>query len=396
MQVLYIHRTRGGGVEGVHINGIIDSFEQLGHSVTVLSPESEEEQEVVESAADKPVKPGLKTKVFNWVSGNVPELVFEFAELAYNLIAHRGARDILSEKRIDFIYERYAIFAFIGALIAKRRGIPLILEINYTSMSPLVRSRSKILSPFARKMDAWMFKQASGLAVVSSYLKDHLVNDFCIPASKIIVVPNAADPEKFLPRDVNVELKAQLGINEQKVIGFVGGFYPWHGVQLLLDAFISIEKDLGDAILLLVGDGPERTNIENKARSLGIEDKVLFTGKVAHDDLPDLIALFDVGVMPDSNLYGSPMKIFEYMAQAKPVIVPDYSPLLDVVENGKQGLIFNRNDVASLSDKLKEVVTQPELCTEMAKKARESVELEYNWQSNAQKNLDFISSYCGS
>lgn len=394
MKVLYMHRTRGTGVEGVHINGIVDSMEVLGHEVRVSSPESSDENHADKNSKVDD-KPGLKSRFFNLISGNIPELIFEFAELGYNLVSYRKAKHIVREFRPDFIYERYAIFAIVGAMLSKKASIPLVLEINYTSMSPLVRERSRLMSPFAKRVDAWLFKRASCLSVVSSYLRDHLVADYGIPEEKIIVVPNAADPEKFTPLPSDQVLAEKLGLREKTVIGFVGGFYPWHGVSLLLDAFVKIAESSPKAALLLIGDGPERDNIERKVRELSLSDRVIFTGSIPHKELPSYISLFDVGVMPDSNEYGSPMKIFEYMALGKPVVVPDYGPLEDVVVSGEQGVIFERKNVHSLSDALCQIMNNTGLRDSMAKNARNAIESKHNWLRNAEVNLEYISPFCG-
>ncbi|HID72588.1 TPA: glycosyltransferase, partial [Candidatus Micrarchaeota archaeon] len=111
--------------------------------------------------------------------------------------------------------------------------------------------------------------------------------------------------------------------------------------------------------------------------------RVLYAGRVAHDELAPCVATFTVGVMPDSNEYGSPMKIFEYMAAGKPVIGPDYGPLLDVIEEGKQGFIFSRGQVESLAQCLRQVLCDEELANSMGRNARDYVIKERNWINNA-------------
>src|SRR5262249_9581762 len=143
-------------------------------------------------------------------------------------------------------------------------------------------------------------------------------------ATRVVLTPNAANPAHFRP---DVEPVHDIGgrrIDTGPVVGFVGTFAPWHGLDLLVQAFARV-ADRFDAKLVLVGDGPERARIEQLCRSSGLAQRVAFAGTVSYADLPRYVAAFNIGVMPDSNDYGSPVKVFEYMASGKPVVVPDYA-----------------------------------------------------------------------
>lgn len=386
MKILYLHRTKGRSVEGVHIWSIVEAFRDMGHEVDVVSPDGSQNEYTALAANTSSTS--SERSLFSYMSSRVPEFVFELIEMAYNIVAFPKALLKAHRNGVQLIYERYAIFAFAGALLASSKKIPLILEVNYTSCSPLVRQRSKILAPFARWVDSWVFSHATSLAVVSSYLREHLIDDYGVDHKRIVVVPNAADPGKFAVDTSSADV--ENGASGNYVIGFVGGFYPWHGVELLVDAFQSIAEELPRARLLLVGDGPERAAIEKRVADYSLQSRVEFAGVVGHAALPSYISRFTVGVMPDSNVYGSPMKIFEYMAMAKPVVVPDYEPLLDVVEDGVQGVIFRRGEVRSLAQNMLRILRKRELITVMSANARAHIENERNWLRNAEINLDFI------
>ena len=111
-------------------------------------------------------------------------------------------------------------------------------------------------------------------------------------------------------------------------------------------------------------------------------------GKIDHDELPAYIAAFHVGVMPDSNDYGSPMKVFEYLAMGKPVVVPDYGPLLDVIEDNKEGMIFKKHDMMSLADCLDKILSDEALYERMSLLARRKIEEKHNWENNARAIVD--------
>ena len=386
MQIIYLHRTQGHGVEGVHIWSIANGLKNLGHRVTVVSPAG------AHSTQPQPTQPHKVTRkrpFFAYISQHTPEIIFELAEIAYNFLAWRGLNKSVADAGVDFLYERYAIFAVAGAWFARRRKIPLLLEVNYTSMSPLVRKRSRVLLPLARRIDAWLFRQATAIVVVSSTLRDQLVTDYHVSPAKLLVVPNAADPELFHPLIEPVTEISGVALAHKKIIGFVGSFTPWHGLSLFLEAFKHIAQAHPDALAVLVGDGPQKHEIERKAAEYGLAKRVLFTGAVEHHRLMHYVAAFSLGVMPDSNDYGSPMKIFEYMALGKPVVVPDYAPLLDVVTDGCEGKIFRKKDAHALAACINAYLSDPRALAEAGRKARESVETRYNWQTNAERSLKF-------
>ena len=158
MRILYIHRTQGKGVEGIHINGIIKSFIRMGHTVDIVCPVSKIDNKV-------------SSKHFAIISEKLPEIFFEIFEFMYNFIAFFNIVKKNTKEKYNFIYERFAFISWAGALAAKAYGIPYILEVNYTSFTPLVRKRSKIMLPLVRFLERVNLKRADGIFVVSSFLR---------------------------------------------------------------------------------------------------------------------------------------------------------------------------------------------------------------------------------
>lgn len=381
MNILYVHRTRATGVEAVHIGQIVLGMRKLGHRVEMLSPVGDYIEHVTPAPAESTGGRGR----LHGIGARLPELLFELLEMVYSAKATIEGLRRFPAGRIDGIYERYAIFGFAGALIARWRRVPWVLEVNYTSESPLVRPRSALFKPLARWLDGRLFRSATHIFAVSSFLKRQLVEDFGVDERRITITPNAADPAVFDPDAVPAPGAA---LPEGPIIGFVGGFYPWHGVDLLLDAFLKIVERHPQARLLLIGDGPMRQDLQQRVQQLGLSEQVLMPGKVAHSQLAPYVNRFDIGVMPDSNLYGSPMKIFEYMAMAVPVVVPDYDPLTDVVDDGVQGRIFKRRDVAHLSACLDQLLGDAAARRRMGERARQAIVDTHNWTNNAKLAVD--------
>jgi glycosyltransferase involved in cell wall biosynthesis len=386
MRILYLHRTQAKGVEGVHIAELVKALRRLEHEVDIVSPVGDRLAGV--GAEGDPAPPALVERLYGFASRRLPELFFELAELVQN------AQSFLQVRRrgfhganVDMIFERYAHFGVVGAHLAKRWRRPLVVEVNYVSCSPLVRRRSAILRPLARRLESLVFIRATGLAAVSSRLKEQLTAQYSLPSNKIIVLPNAADPEVFDP--VQIPPAEELPATRQRRIGFVGGFYPWHGLELLIDAFSRVAPRVTDVDLLLIGDGPMMPAIRRRIEECGLGRRVVLAGRVAHQALPRYIAAFHIGVVPDSNDYGSPMKVFEYMAMGKPVLVPDLPPLLDAVTDGHEGRVFRAGDLEHMATSMEALLLEDGASyTRMSERARNAIVTKHNWLANARAILD--------
>jgi glycosyltransferase involved in cell wall biosynthesis len=379
MNILYIHRTRCSGVEGVHIKSISEGFRTLGHQVQLFSPYGA-------AATGGTQSRGVKDRVFKVISRIMPEFLFELTELNYNFYGILKLLKSFKKENVDLIYERYAIFSIIGVLAAGWWRRPIIMEINYTSLCPLARHRSWLLKPVAKMCDRFIYRRVDGFVAVSSYLKEQLVREYKIDGNNILVLPNGGDPEKLKPDNKGDELRKNTQAPQN--IGFVGGFFKWHGLDLLVDAFSEIAQERTNIGLMLVGDGPERADLERRVDQMGLSSRVQFVGQVAHDSMHQWISKFTIGVMPDSNEYGSPVKVFEYMAMGKPVVVPDYGPLRDCVENGKEGLFFKPRDAHAMASCFRLLLQDEKLYWDMSAAAREKIVTKHNWLENARRTLE--------
>lgn len=378
MDILYIHRTQSKGVEGVHINETVKALTALGNSVDIVSPAGINHFEEETNANSY--------KTHGFISKFLPEFFFEILEIGYNFIGIKRLNGLLHRKKYAFIYERYAIFNWSGIIAAKKYNIPIILEVNYTSSTPIFRKRSKIFKPLARWLDKIIFKEANGLITVSTYLKEHLIN-LGVESKKITILTNAADPIKFDSAISGDDVKRQYNLDGKNIIGFIGGFYPWHGLEMLLDSFARLKHNYKNAVLLLVGDGPTKADIIKKIERLNLKNDVLFAGKIQHNSLPRYIAAFDIAVMPNSNNYGSPMKIYEYMSMGKPVVAPRLGPLEDVITDGKEGILFESGNTNKLTAALGRLLGNESLCKEIGAHGKNKILLTHNWKTNAEKIL---------
>lgn len=381
LKILYHHRTLGDGAEGIHIREMVLAFRHLGHEVRVIGPTGE-------------LSPGQtrKSRFLGALKRAIPSALFELMEIAYSGYSFlRTARELVIFKP-DFIYDRYITFNAGTLLAGMAFRVPVCLEVN----APLALERSGeqdeklIFRRVASGMERWICAKATQTLVVSTPLKTYL-ESIGVPPGKCFVMPNGVDPDRFMPRAKNPGQLRDLGINpEAFIVGFTGVLRPWHGLDLLLDAIAKLAGKKFDIFLLIVGDGPYRKQIEEKVAALKLNELVRITGRVPHDRVPDHVSLFDVAVSPRATFYASPMKVMEYMALGKPVVVPRTLNFLDFIDERINGITFEDGNPMALEAALASLYESRDTCRQIGANARKKVEERLNWQWNARRSCELM------
>ena len=376
LKIIYHHRTLGDGAEGIHIREMVAAFRALGHQVRVIGPVGE----------TVPEKGG------GWLSkikSIMPNFVFELCEIGYSAYSFIQLSWLIYTEKPDFVYDRYITFNTGGVLAAKMQKTPLFLEVN----APLALERSKQpderlnLKKIAFAMERWACANAFKTIVVSTPLKEYLISQG-VSDTQIVVMPNGVNTEKFFPHEKDQRLACQLGIPDNvTVIGFTGVLRHWHGLEMLIDAFSHIVKAEYNTMLLIVGDGPIRKDLDEQIGRLGLKGKVIITGLIAYGDIPEYVNLFDIAVSPKATFYASPMKVIEYMALGKAVVVPNSGNFLDIVDERVNGVLFHNGDIKSFIRSLESVVLSGHEREKIGCAAAEKVLSRMNWKFNA---LDIV------
>jgi glycosyltransferase involved in cell wall biosynthesis len=209
-----------------------------------------------------------------------------------------------------------------------------------------------------------------------------------VPREHMVVVTNGIDPSKFHPGVSGAQVRRKYGLDGKLVVGFVGWFREWHGLDLLLEVTRRARLAEFDARVLLVGDGPIGPDLRRFVRENGLEGSVVFTGPVPHDGVPAHIAAMDVAVVPSAPEYACPMKIIEYMAMAKCVVAPDQPNIREIVRNEENGVLFAAGDPDALASTLLEVVRDRPTRDSLGKSAFETVcSKSYLWRTNAERAI---------
>lgn len=378
MKILYHHRTLADGAEGIHIAEMVNAFRQLGHEVRLIGPGVKKEG-AVEVRSDR----------LKWVKKVFKGPFYELIELAYNLVGYKTVMKTIKEFQPDFLYDRYITYNYSVVAAANRTNLPVFLEVN----APLAYERdhepdeSLYLRQIAYRIEKKACCDASKTIVVSTPLKGYLVS-VGVPEEKIVILPNGVNLKKFYPRERSSKLIERLDLSDgDVVIGFVGILRPWHGIDILLDAFKTVCDEFANCKLLLVGDGPIQVEVECRAESMGLRGRVTVTGRIAHEQVADYIALFDIAVSPKATFYASPMKIIEYMAQQKPVVAPDMENIRDLIRDRDDGILFQPEDAGAMSRAIRELVADESLRRHIGTNALLSVDGRLNWLNNARRIL---------
>ena len=392
MNILYHHRTRGKGAEGAHIKGIVMAFRKLGHKVTLSSIHNVDPTMPVDNATNttrsnkkkvtaQPTK-SIKHRILE-LTKYMPEFVFEALELLYNIIAVRQIRNELKVEAPTFIYERYSLFMFATVWYAKKHNIPMILEVNDSAL--VERVRHLLFKKLACKIEQWTFQNATGLVFISGYFQNLAQKNYRNIAPSVIS-PNAADTEVFDPAKYPAEeAKASFGLTGKTVCGFAGAFHHWHGIDWFVEEVISELKNHPDLVLFLVGDGPRHQFIQDLAKSHDITEQILMPGRIDHSEIPKAVAAMDFGIIPDSNDYGSPMKLFEFMSMGKGMLVPDFSPVTEVVVDNQNSWLFKKRNKDDCIKRFFEIASNQEIQKQVGKNAINYIETSRQWRHNVEQ-----------
>src|SRR5437588_6197983 len=321
------------------------------------------------------------------------QLERDLQSLLHNYWLETQAAEIIEREQPDLLYECYSLFGYGGVELARRFELPLILEVN----APLVQEQAGYVKfPFSRtadELEPHVFGGADAVVAVSDWVRDYVVGRGADP-SRVHTFPNGvgehfcreAEPDAVLDRHA---------LAGKRVLGFVGSFHWWHDVECLLEAFRLLRPRHPDLALLLVGDGPTRELVAERARELALGDTVIFTGNVAHREIPQYVAAMDIAVAPfrsqlGDELYGSPMKLFEYMAVGTPTVSTAIGQVSELVEDGQTGLLYPAGDAGALAEAVGRLLDDARLASSIGSRARALVRSAYTWEAIIPRILDVV------
>jgi glycosyltransferase involved in cell wall biosynthesis len=383
-RIAYLRATPGPGTQAggaaSHIKGVVEALTKLGAEVEIISND---------------VIAGFDTTKYRFTI-IPPETVGAtraLFDIHNNLVFTRAAVRLIEQTKPDVIYQRYARFSWAGVVAAQRVRRPLFLEYNGSEVW-VGRHWDHVGSlDLLERYERLNLQAAARIFVVSEVERENL-EARGVPAGKIVVNPNGVDADLFRPGIGGAAVRQELGINEGEVVaGFVGTFGPWHGVVQLAEAIKLIPANV-PVRFLLVGSGSLHAEVERLLRAEVASRRVIFTGAVEHERVPQLLDACDILVSPHipladgSDFFGSPTKVFEYMAMGKGIVASRLGQIGEVLSHEETALLVEPGNVDQLARAIGKLVESPDLRERLGKNSREVAVEKHTWTRNAERVLE--------
>lgn len=280
--------------------------------------------------------------------------------------------------------------------VGRLLGIPVVYEIRAFWEDAAVDHGStregSLRYRLTRALETWAVKRADAVTVICEGLRNDLIARG-IPANKITVIPNAVNVDKFsVGGHPDPSLKMKLGLGNSRVLGFIGSFYAYEGLDLLIAALPSILKQVPDVKILLVGGGPQDAALRRQVMALDLKERVVFVGRVPHDEVNRYYDLIDVLVYARHPMrlteLVTPLKPLEAMAQGRLMVASDVGGHKELIQDGKTGVLFRAGHPSDLASKVVGLLKYNQGWDAMKRNGRQFVENERNWFASVQRYQD--------
>jgi glycosyltransferase involved in cell wall biosynthesis len=333
---------------------------------------------------------------------NIPELPY----LLYSEYLSRRVNESFAHQAVSFIYQRYSLNNYTGFLISRKWRLPFILEYNGSDVwiyrnwgTPLY------LEKISEKIETAVLHAATLIVVVSQPMRDELL-ERGIEAEKILVNPNGVDPDVYAPSVDGSVVRSRHNLSGKTVIGFIGTFGKWHGAEVLAEAFGLLLKEYPvyrDSVrLLMIGDGMTMPLVKEALLKYAVGDTCILTGRIPQEDGPAHLAACDILASPHvpnpdgTPFFGSPTKLFEYMAMGKGIVASDLDQIGEILKHDKTALMVKPGDAQSLMLGLKMLIDHKELRKRLGRAARDEVVANYTWKEHTRKIVEKLKAVVGS
>lgn len=370
MRILYSHRIRSHDGQGVHVDEMVAALRAAGHEVCVVGPSAYAKADLGDSSA-----------FVDRLRARLPRAFGELAEIGYNLLAIPRLVRAWRSFQPDLVYERYNLFHLAGAWLARRRGVLLYLEVNAPLADERARHGGLGMPSLARAIERYTWCSGRRVLAVTQVLADMIVSGGVDPKA-VSVIPNAIVPARFATHTVT-----HSDNGAPVSVGFVGFVRKWHGLDSVLDAMAADPLPL---TLTVVGEGPVRTELEEQAARLGLQERVKFLGLVAHDRIPEVVAGFAIALQPQATEYASPLKIFEYMAAGCTIVAPDQPNIREILTHEETALLFDPARSGAMWEAVRRLASDPALCARLGMAARQIALTRHSWAGNAAQVTDLV------
>lgn len=377
---------KAGGSLG-HIAGVINNLEEVAKCQICF----------ITTEKILSVNTNISTKI---LAGKIPmRNIPRFLSIASNETYYKALVEIIGDKYPNLIYHRYALESYAVAKYALKHNIPYILEYNGSELW-IIKNWQKNNSiadlPFpdiSYGIEEFVLKKAALITCVSEPLKEQLL-EMGIAEERIAVNPNGVNTDMYTPDiDKNIVREKYSIATEKIVIGFIGTFGAWHGTEKLALAYVKLLSKYNNLHLLMVGDGQKKLQVEEILSVLPTTTYTL-TGMIPQNEGSKYLAACDILVSPTipntdgTPFFGSPTKLFEYMAMGKAIVCSGMDQMAEVLKEGETALLSKPGDEIDLAEKIEQLIINPELRKQLGMAARRDACENHTWREHTQVIFD--------
>ena len=314
------------------------------------------------------------------------------------LMQRLGARvrQVARQHDCQVIHAHSPVLNGIPALwVARRTGVPVVYEIRAfwedAAVDQGTHRENSARYRLIRALEGWLMRRVDAVGVISAGLAAEVASRGVDP-TKIFQIPNGVDTQLFQPAPRDPELVRRWGLEDRIVIGFIGSFYRYEGLDILLQAWAKVASDLPRACVLLIGAGETTASLREDATRLGVGSRTIFAGSVPHAEASRCYSVCDVLVYPRKSMrlteLVTPLKPLEAMAAGKAVIASDVGGLRELIRDRETGILFQAGDPDALAQALVEVAQSADLRSALGQGGRRSVCQEREWKDLVKADLD--------
>ncbi len=395
------HTTSG---YAIRTHGLTSALNAKGYDVSVLARHSYPVDRHDFRGTSVEEKTEIDNVTYNFTGIKKNQNTIDYAEV-FNFTKLRKY-----ESQLEKAIENYAVenkcavlhsasnfvVGYANSRVAKKLGITSIYEIRgFWHLTQATKKEGYTGSDhynLSERFEIETAKQSDYVFTITGALKQILIENG-VQESKIHVLPNAVDRSKFTIMEKDKLLEKELGFQDSVVIGYVGSFVEYEGLDILLEACAMLKDNHGNMFkLLLVGDGEVMQQLRRTVEFLDLQEQVIFTGRVPHDEVQRYYSLIDIAPLPRKALrvceLVSPLKPFEAMASGKVLITSSVQALAEIVDDGNTGLIFEKNDARDLATKLETVLLNANLRSEIGKNANKWILENHSWDVISERVTD--------
>ena len=326
-------------------------------------------------------------------------------QLAVIYKLERTLRQIVQEVKPDILHAHSPGLNGVSALSAGARfELPVVYEVRaFWEDAAVDHGTSKewgVRYRLTRRLETYVLERADAVTTICEGLRGDII-DRGIPAEKVTVIPNAVDVNRFSTGGrPDPSLQKVLGLDGKLVLGFIGSFYAYEGLSLLLQAMPGIVKKVPEVCLLLVGGGAEEPRLKEMIDIAGLQERVIMTGRIPHDEIQDYYNLIDIFVYPRLSMrltdLVTPLKPLEAMAQGRLVLASDVGGHRELIRPGKNGTLFQSGNVAALEEAAVDLLQNRGNWQYLRDTGRAFVESERNWAASVTRYNDVYAAVLGS